>query len=80
MNYRFQGKCFNCGKMGHKSNDCRLPKNKKNHETNMMDDISKDVLDIKLVAMVSEVNLVGQLMVPVYSVLKIGFITYVDYV
>lgn len=45
--------------MGHKSNECRLPKNKKNHDTNMMDDVSKDVLDIKLVAVVSEVNLIG---------------------
>ena len=26
---KFQGKCFNCGKQGHKSSDCRLPKRNK---------------------------------------------------
>lgn len=57
--YKFQGKCYYCGKMGHKSVDCRLPKNKKNHETNIIDDISKDVSDINLVVVVSEVNLLG---------------------
>ena len=56
---RFQGKCFNCGKKGHKSTDCRLPKKKKDHETNMIDDISKDVSDMNLAAVVTEVNLIG---------------------
>ncbi|KAL5824469.1 hypothetical protein ACOSQ3_020532 [Xanthoceras sorbifolium] len=31
---KFQGKCFNCDKMGHKSSECRLPKKKKNNEAN----------------------------------------------
>ncbi|KAL5833941.1 hypothetical protein ACOSQ3_017615 [Xanthoceras sorbifolium] len=33
---KFQGKCFNCDKMGHKSSECRLPKKKKNNEAKMM--------------------------------------------
>ncbi|PON81118.1 Zinc finger, CCHC-type [Trema orientale] len=55
---KFQGKCFNCDKMGHRASDCRLPKKKKN-EANLVDDITKDVEDISLSAVVSEVNLVG---------------------
>ena len=57
---KFQGKCFNCGKVGHRSVDCRLPRrNNKNHEANVVDNITQDVSDINLFAMVSEVNLVG---------------------
>ena len=47
---KFQGKCFNCDKMGHKSADCRLPKKKKNHEANVMDDITQNESDISLSA------------------------------
>ena len=36
---KFQGKCFNCDKMGHKASDCRLPKKKKN-EANIVDEIT----------------------------------------
>lgn len=32
---KFQGKCFNCDKVGHKSSECRMPKKKK--EANMVD-------------------------------------------
>ncbi|RVX22336.1 Retrovirus-related Pol polyprotein from transposon TNT 1-94 [Vitis vinifera] len=56
---KFQGKCFNCGKQGHKSVDCRLPKKNKLKEANVIDDITKNVSDIDLTAVVSEVNLVG---------------------
>ncbi|KAL2526336.1 Retrovirus-related Pol polyprotein from transposon TNT 1-94 [Abeliophyllum distichum] len=49
----FQGKCFNCDKIGHKSTECRLPKKKK--EANMVEDTS----DMNLAAIISEVNLVG---------------------
>ncbi|KAL6318546.1 hypothetical protein AAG906_000624 [Vitis piasezkii] len=56
---KFQGKCFNCGKQGHKSVDCRLPKKNKPKEANVIDDITRNVSDIDLTAVVSEVNLVG---------------------
>ncbi|WJZ96894.1 hypothetical protein VitviT2T_015540 [Vitis vinifera] len=56
---KFQGKCFNCGKQGHKSVDCRLPKKNKPKEANVIDDITKNVYDIDLTTVVSEVNLVG---------------------
>ena len=56
---KFQGKCLNCGKVGHRSVDCRLSrKNNKNHEANVVDNITQDVSNINLSAMVSEVNLV----------------------
>ena len=56
---KFQGKCFNCDKVGHRSMDCRLPRKNKNHKAIMVDNITQDVSDINLSAMVSEVNLVG---------------------
>ena len=56
---KFQGKCFNCGKQGNKTADCRLPKRNKPKETNVVDDITKDVFDIDLITVISEVNLVG---------------------
>ena len=56
---KFIGKCFNYGKQGNKSSDCRLPKRNKLNEANVVDDISKDVSEIDLTAVISEVNLVG---------------------
>ena len=53
-----QGKCFNCDKIGHKSSKCRLPKKNKNHEANVVDNITQDVADINLCAVISKVNLV----------------------
>ncbi|XP_062088687.1 uncharacterized protein LOC133795247 [Humulus lupulus] len=50
--FKFLSKCFNCNKSGHKSSDCRLLIKNRGQETNMMDDISKDVGDINLSAMV----------------------------
>ena len=32
---KFQGKCFNCGKVGHRSVDCRLSRKNKNHVESM---------------------------------------------
>ncbi|KAL5567734.1 hypothetical protein UlMin_024309 [Ulmus minor] len=37
---KFQGKCFNCDKIGHKSSECRLSKKNKNHEANVVNDIT----------------------------------------
>ena len=38
---KFQWKCFNYGKMGHRFVDCRLlRKNNKNHEANVVDNIT----------------------------------------
>ena len=55
---KFIGKCFNYGKQGHKFYDCRLPKRNKPKEANVID-ISKDVSDIDLTVVISELNLVG---------------------
>ena len=49
----FLGKCFNYGKQGHKSFDCRLPKRNKPKEANVIDDISRDVSNIDLTAIIS---------------------------
>ena len=38
--HKFQGKCFNFGKQGHKSLDCRLPKRNKPKEANEVDGIT----------------------------------------
>ena len=56
---KFIGKCFNYGKQGHKSSYCRLLKKNKLKEANVVDDLSKDVSEIDLTAVISEVNLVG---------------------
>ncbi|KAL8149960.1 hypothetical protein AgCh_006827 [Apium graveolens] len=57
---KFQGKCYNCDKVGHRSSDCKKPKKpNKKKEANMVDNISKEMGDIDLCATVSEVNLVA---------------------
>ena len=56
---KFQGKCFNYGKQGHKSSDCRLLKKNKPKEANVVDGITKYVSNIDLITVISEVNLVG---------------------
>nr|XP_048322335.1 uncharacterized protein LOC125419861 [Ziziphus jujuba var. spinosa] len=55
---KFQGKCFNCDKMGHRATECRLPKRKRNKEVRMMEHILREVDDIDLSTVVSEMNLV----------------------
>ncbi|PKI64032.1 hypothetical protein CRG98_015564 [Punica granatum] len=46
-------------KKGHTSADCKLPKSKKDHEANMINEMARDVAGINLSAVVSEVNLIG---------------------
>ncbi|KAM3328258.1 hypothetical protein P3S68_032950 [Capsicum galapagoense] len=54
---KFKGKCFNCGKIGHKSTDCRAPKkDKKKDQANMIES-NKQYDD--LCAMFTKCNLVG---------------------
>ncbi|XP_070022222.1 uncharacterized protein [Nicotiana sylvestris] len=54
---KFKGNCYNYGKVGHKSPDCRLPKkDKKKGQANIVEN-NDDIDD--LCAMLSEYNLVG---------------------
>ena len=55
---KFQGKCFNCDKMGHKAVDCRLSKKNKNKEAYVMEEITQEVYELNLLVVVSKVNLV----------------------
>ncbi|XP_016730166.1 uncharacterized protein [Gossypium hirsutum] len=55
---KFQGKCFHCNKMGHKSFDCRLSKRVRTNEANAMENISKEISYLDLCAVIFEVNLV----------------------
>ena len=56
---KFQGRCFTCGKQGHKSSYYRLWKRNKPKEANVVDGITKDVYEICLIIVIFEVNLVG---------------------
>ncbi|KAK8557030.1 hypothetical protein V6N13_035135 [Hibiscus sabdariffa] len=48
---KFKGVCYNCGKVGHRSSECKNPKRAKNNEAN-------DVDDVDLCTVISKVNLV----------------------
>ncbi|XP_073129071.1 uncharacterized protein [Henckelia pumila] len=54
---KFLGKCYNCGGPGHKSSECKKPR--RNREANLMEDISKEVSNMDLCAVLFEVNMVG---------------------
>ena len=56
---KFQGKCFNCDKMGHKAANCRLSNKNKNKEAYVMEEITQEVDNLNLSAVVFEVNPFG---------------------
>ena len=61
---RFKGKCFICDKPSHRAKNCRKRNdqgNKKTFQANISEvgTLSKDVSDINLSIVVSEMNLVG---------------------
>ena len=53
---KFQGKCFNCDKVGHKVTNCKLPK--ENHEANIVDNIANNAAELSFTTVMSEVNMV----------------------
>lgn len=60
---KFNRKCYVCGKMGHRAKDCHKRKyqgTKKGSQANIIEveNLSKDVNDIDLSTVISEVNLV----------------------
>lgn len=55
---KFNGKCYNCNKEGHKSSECRMPRKLKPKEAHVVEEIARDVSDINLCAVISEVNLI----------------------
>ncbi|XP_073307181.1 uncharacterized protein [Primulina huaijiensis] len=54
---KFSGKCYNYDGMGYKASECKKPK--RNQEANVVENISQEVSNINLCAIISEVNLVG---------------------
>ena len=55
---KFQGNCHKCDGPGHRAVNCKLPKQDKAKETNVVERITRNVSDIDLAAVISEVNLV----------------------
>ena len=55
---KFVGKCFNCGKSGHRAKDFRAKKRQKT-QSNVVENISNGVDDINLTAMISKCNMTG---------------------
>ena len=54
---QFKGKCYNCGKPGHRAKDCRKPKNTRKHKSQAnvteMDRLFDHISDLNLSAVVS---------------------------
>ena len=57
---KFQGVCFNCDQPGHRAANCKMPKRVTPREANMVND-NMDMIAMvsNVIAMISEVNLVG---------------------
>ena len=65
-NKKFKGKCYNCGKSGHMSKDCRSKKSqdkgkKKKNEAHVTEgeQLTDDISEMELSAVVTEANIVG---------------------
>ena len=56
---KFEGRCYNCDKVGHRSADCRAPRRQPQNQRRSQANVVEDDSDINLSAVVSEVNLVG---------------------
>lgn len=51
---RFEGKCYNCDKTGHKSVDCNKPRRNKKKEANLIEAVTQEVADMNLCCMISD--------------------------
>lgn len=56
---QFQGVCFNCDQPGHRAANCKMPKRVTPREANMVNDVDMIAMVSDVIAMISEVNLVG---------------------